>query len=172
MQFVITFKNEKVLEIDFEKLGQEAMIFTPRDQDQDSDDDFNDSQPTLVDYKVIGDYPTVKAVAREKDLKEIQTGALSMPKSTMQIEAKHTKTISATGLINRERLPKAKMMLNPDVLQKRQKLSDKELRDEVITLLLKEGELSFDDIQKEVDQPRVDLMSDTEPPARPTGRVV
>lgn len=148
------------------------MVFTPKDDEDDQDEmnEFN-APPPIVEYRVIPDYPNIKAVAREKDLLEFQTGALSIPKAAMEIETKHTKTIETENRINRERLPKAKMMLNPDVTQKREKLSEKALRDEVIDLLIREGELSFDDINKIVDQPRVGLC-DTEPLARSTERTL
>lgn len=166
-QFVITFKNDKVLTVDFEKLPQQAIVFKPADPDRELADELNDAPETTVEYESVGDYPSIRAIACERDLQEFQTDTVTIPKTVLDIETKQTKTIKDEHKINRERLPKAKLTLNKDNDQKRQKISEQALKDELIEILANNGELSFEDINKIVDQPRVSL-SHTEPLARCT----
>jgi hypothetical protein len=123
---------------------------------QDLADEFNDAQPIVVDYKLVDDYPTIKAVACERELSELEGDTVAIMKHGIEIQTKQTKTIEEVNRINRERLPKAKLMLdNKDNDNKRMKLDDQALRDEVIDVLANNGDMSFDDINKIVDQPRV-----------------
>lgn len=148
--FVLHFKNKESYELSFDKMPFTTMIFKPKD------DSNIDGEELETDYEPI-EFPKIrgKAVKVNKPVEVKGKGMVVQEDQPNQAKINLRATKLLMTEVNRDKLPRANLRLKAEEDSiVRRKLEEPELREELFILFSEKSQMSFDEIQAEVRQPR------------------